>query len=270
MTVVGILAAAPAALADITDSTNWAGYAIQRPGVGFRSVSAAWTQPGATCRPGSDTFSSTWIGLGGFSSDSGALEQIGTEVDCTRSGRMVSSAWYETVPAPSYTIFRAVRPGDRMSANVTVRGHTAILTLRDASRGWTFRKSLGIGSVDVSSAEWIVEAPSECQGSSCQTLPLADFGNARFTAVRASTVRGHTGNLLDPRWRLTRIRLRPSGQQFAVNGGPLAGGATPTELDAGGSSFGVDYQLVSLQVPGVARAAWVGAGRAVPAPGLRP
>src|SRR5437763_11193196 len=124
LVALGTLAAAPSALADTTDSTNWAGYAIQRPGVGFRSVQASWTQPGVSCRPGSDTYSSYWVGLGGYNSDSPALEQIGTELDCTKSGRTSSTAWYETVPAPSYPIFRSVRPGDQMTASVVVQGHS--------------------------------------------------------------------------------------------------------------------------------------------------
>ena len=38
---------------------------------------------------------------------------------------------------------------------------------------------------DTSSAEWIAEAPSQCDGSgSCQPLPLADFGTVQFTGPR--------------------------------------------------------------------------------------
>jgi hypothetical protein len=268
--VLAGLATAPAALADVSNSTNWAGYAIQRPGVAFHTANASWTQPAPTCRPGSSSYSSFWVGLGGFSSGSNALEQIGTEADCTRSGRVSSSAWYETVPAPSYDVFRQVRPGDQMAASVTVSGHQTTLVLRNLSRGWTFTKRVRIEPVDVSSAEWIAEAPSDCGGNSCQTLPLANFGSTTFTSVSATTVRGHRGSLSDPRWQLSKIRLRPAGQQFAVNG-RLAGGATPSELGSGGSSFGVSYELVSLQLPGTARDIWVRAGRVVkPAPAAGP
>jgi hypothetical protein len=268
--VLGGLATAPAALAGVSDSTNWAGYAIQRPGGAFHTASASWTQPAPTCRPGSPSYSSFWVGLGGFSGGSDALEQIGTEVDCTRSGRVSSSAWYETVPAPSYDVFRPVRPGDQIAASVTVSGHTTTLVLRNLTRGWTFTKQVRIQSVDVSSAEWIAEAPSDCGGNSCQTLPLANFGSTTFSSVSATTVRGHRGSPSDPRWQLSRIRLRPSGRQFAVNG-PLGGGATPSGLGAGGSSFGVSYELVSLQLPGAARDTWVRAGQVVkPAPAVGP
>jgi hypothetical protein len=269
--VLGTFAAsAPSAVADTSDSTNWAGYAIQRPGLAFRTVRASWTQPAPSCRPGSEGFSSFWVGLGGFSSGSPALEQIGTEVDCTRSGRTTSTAWYETVPAPSNNIFRPVRPGDALSASVTVLGRKTTLVLRNWTRNWTFTKTLRIAPIDVSSAEWIAEAPSDCAGNSCQTLPLANFGSTTFGTVSATTVRGHTGSLSDPRWQLTKIRLRPSGRQFAVNGSQ-AGGATPSPLGPGGSSFGVSYELVSLQLPGLVRDSWVRAGRVVkPAPAAAP
>ena len=45
------LVAAPAALANATTSTNWAGYAIHRPGLTFHSVQGTWTQPNVTCTP---------------------------------------------------------------------------------------------------------------------------------------------------------------------------------------------------------------------------
>ncbi len=254
--VLGALVLTPPALADTTDSSNWAGYAIQRPGVSFRTVQAVWTQPTPFCRPGSETYSSYWVGLGGFSAGSTALEQIGTEIDCTRSGRAASTAWYETVPDPSFPVFRTVRPGDRLAATVTVRGRLVTLVLRNLTRGWSFHRTLRTSPIDVSSAEWIVEAPSECQGNWCRTLPLANFGSAAFTSATATTSGGHTGSLSDPSWRLTEIRLRPGSHHFAV-AGQLAGGATPSPLGPGGSSFGVNYSLVSLQLPGTARDTWV-------------
>jgi len=60
-------ASAPAALADSTQSSNWAGYAIHRSGVSFTKVIGAWRQPSATCTAGSPAYSSAWVGLGGYS-----------------------------------------------------------------------------------------------------------------------------------------------------------------------------------------------------------
>src|SRR5205085_7327627 len=104
--------AAPRALADNVQSSNWAGYAIHRGGVKFKRVTGTWRQPKATCTPGHATYSSVWVGLGGYSASAKALEQIGGEVDCSARGKVISSAWYELVPAPSRRIRLKVRPGD--------------------------------------------------------------------------------------------------------------------------------------------------------------
>ena len=57
-------------------STNWAGYATStaRP---FASVTGRWVEPEATCGT-TATYSAFWVGLGGFSDGSFAVEQTGT------------------------------------------------------------------------------------------------------------------------------------------------------------------------------------------------
>ena len=95
------LASVPAALADTTQSTNWAGYAAHGSRASFRAARGSWIEPSASCVRGVRTYSSYWVGIGGYSETSQDLEQIGTEVDCTASGRVNSTAWYELVPSPS-------------------------------------------------------------------------------------------------------------------------------------------------------------------------
>ena len=114
------LCAAPAALANTAKSSNWAGYAVHRSGVKFKSVSGRWKVQEATCTSGMRTFSSTWVGLSGFSGKVNALEQIGSEAERSTRGKMVASVWYELVPAPSHTIRMKVNPGDTISASVKV------------------------------------------------------------------------------------------------------------------------------------------------------
>src|SRR6516225_2927668 len=115
------LACAPTgALANTVSSSNWSGYAAHRAGVSFRRVSGSWTQPSASCTTAGSTYSSFWVGLGGFSTAAGGLEQLGTELDCNVFGQQCSQAWYELVPAPSRHISMTVKPGDRMSASVIV------------------------------------------------------------------------------------------------------------------------------------------------------
>ena len=172
----------------------------------FREVSGTWTQPNATCIPGQSTYSAVWVGIGGYKPTSDALEQIGTEVDCNQAGNTVSSAWYELVPAPSRTISFVVRPGDVLHASVTVVGHHATLELDNLTLHRTFRKRLFAPSIDVSSAEWIVEAPSECVSQfACQALPLANFGSVAFDSATATSTTGTTGSISDSRWWRTKI-----------------------------------------------------------------
>jgi hypothetical protein len=242
--VVAGLCGAPAALAKTTTSSNWAGYAVHRPGVSFREVGGTWTQPSATCIPGQSTYSAVWVGIGGYKPTSDALEQIGTEVDCNQAGNTVSSAWYELVPAPSKTISFVVRPGDVLHASVTVVGHRATLELDNLTLHRTFLKRLFAPSIDVSSAEWIVEAPSECVSQyACQALPLADFGSVAFDSATATSTTGTTGSILDSRWWRTKIQLMPGAQRFIVarTTSDAAGTATPSPLQDGGSQFDVTY-----------------------------
>lgn len=238
---------APAALADSSNSANWAGYAVHRTGVSFRRVSATWRQPTASCAMGQPAYSAFWVGLGGYSQTSNALEQIGTETDCDPSGAPVLSAWYELVPAPSTPIHLAVQPGDAISASVTMNGHRATLSLNDLTRHHGFTKTLRASSVDISSAEWIVEAPSDCITiSSCQTLPLANFGTAAFTSARAQGTKRHTGSISSPRWSSTKITLTPGGRRYSAYQGTglTTGEAAPSALTAAGTAFTVRYSAV--------------------------
>ena len=253
--VIALIAAtcavtAPDALADATNSSNWAGYAVHRSGVSFRSVSGTWRQPNATCTPGVQAYSAFWVGLGGFSLNAPALEQTGTEVDCDISGKVVSTAWYELVPAASTPIRLTVQPGDLMRARVAVTGRQVVISLDDLTRHSGFKKTLDATIIDVSSAEWIAEAPSQCVSlDSCQTLPLADFAPTRFDSARVRSLAGHFGSISDRRWNWTKINLTPGGRRFAAyNGrGPAAGAASPSSLLSGGHSFAVNWALASAQ-----------------------
>jgi Peptidase A4 family len=240
-----LLVAPAAADAATTTSSNWAGYAISNPGVKFRRVAATWVQPKATCTAsGRRRYSAYWLGLGGYHTSSSALEQIGTEADCTAKGTASYSAWYEMVPDAPVDIDLTVRPGDTVSASVTISGHTVKLYLANRTRGTRFTKQLTVDRVDVSSAEWIVEAPSACYGDRCQTLPLANFGAASFANAKATTTTGHSGTINDPAWSATAIALRSDGRTF---GGRLASdgdaaAAAPGDLTPTGDRFAVTYQ----------------------------
>jgi hypothetical protein len=233
-----------------TTSSNWAGYAVSaaQPTDGtsatplsFGTVTGSWIQPRATCTASSPTYSAFWIGLGGFSEDSQALEQIGTEADCSSRNVAGYAVWYELVPASPVQLKVKVRPGDRITASVTVAGRLVSLRLRDATRKWTFTRKLTTTAIDVSSAEWIAEAPSTCDSSGrCRVLPLTNFGTVSFSSATA-TVNGHTGTINDPTWAATAIELDSSGDvRFA--GMQPATQAVPAALSPDGGSFSITWQ----------------------------
>jgi hypothetical protein len=232
-----------AATIDPQASSNWAGYAIARTDAttgaptSFHAVSGSWTAPAARCSAGSTTYSAFWIGLGGAAQNSPALEQIGTSADCTASGKPDYYAWYEVVPAASVRTKLRILPGDKLHAIVSVTGTSVIMRIQDLTRRWTFTKRVQAPQVDVTSAEWIAEAPSACTSSGrCRVLPLTDFGTVQFTSSLAVTTDGRTGAIASSQWDATPIRLIPD--QFAANGKT----AVPSDLGADGASFSVSAQ----------------------------
>lgn len=264
LTTVAGLVLAPAASADTATSSNWAGYAVHRAGVSFEKVSASWRQPAISCAPGPHSYSAYWVGIGGFSPSSPALEQIGTEADCDAFGHVVLSAWYELVPAPSTPFSFTLAPGDLVDATVTVKGHVVTMSLYDATRHRGFTKTLTARTVDTSSAEWIVEAPSDCGVNSCQTLPLANFGAATFSGAQAQSTTGRQGSIAGSGWGFTKISLLSGAQRFVAYPGRAAAGASPSSLRDGGSSFKVTYGASGASADKAVRsAAMLAAGRLV-------
>jgi hypothetical protein len=132
-----------------------------------------------------------------------------------------------------------------------VTGQRVVFDLTNLTQHRHFHKSLYASAVDVSSAEWIVEAPSACLSQfACEALPLANFGTVTFGSVGAVSTSGPAGTIVDSRWGRTKIRLTPGGQRFiaTANTGDLAAGtAAPSSLRSRGSTFDVTYAAVPVQ-----------------------
>jgi hypothetical protein len=230
-------------------SQNWAGYVAggSTSNTQFSSVSGSWVQPTVTCNSG-QSYSAYWVGLGGSSDQSDALEQTGTQGDCTASGGTEYYAWYELVPSAPVQLSLAIHPGDHISAKVSVSGSNVTVSLSDQTTGQSTTKTLQMSGPDTSSAEWIAEAPSQCSGGDattgeCQPLPLADFGTVQFTGASA-TANGHTGPIDDSSWGAQPIALGSNGSYDVGFGGTgdSTAGATPSSLSSDGSSFSVAWQ----------------------------
>lgn len=251
-------AAAFPALASATSvSSNWAGYVAlpSTAGKSFKNVSGTWTQPSVTCTAGQESFSAAWVGLGGYHENSNALEQIGSEADCSRTGQPNYTTWYELIPAGPVTLKMHTAPGDVMSASVSVKAHAVTLRLRNLTTGAHFSLTRKVSAVDTSSAEWIVEAPSTCFNErACRTLPLSDFGSVAFSSATAK-LGSYTAPIDSAAWSTVELELREGGAAFTPGGRLDARAqtsaslvaATPSALASPLSAFTVSWSEQQVQ-----------------------
>lgn len=245
-------------------SSNWAGYAVTAPTTTYTNVTATWRLPTVSCdAQDAGSASSFWVGLGGYSLTSQALEQIGADSDCTSRGEPTYYAWYELVPAPSVDLSLEVRPGNILTASVNALDDGAMIELQliDRSRGTRVTKLLPDAAPDLTSAEWVAEAPSDCNGNgnSCTVVPLADFDSVTFTNL-AATGNGYGGTASDTAWSSDAIQLQPEPQTTfnGYPGGGRYGGSPDTNAGADtgalsaptgkqfGDSFTVDWVANAL------------------------
>jgi hypothetical protein len=263
---LGAASTASAASADVqqASSENWSGYVAggssSSSATRFKSVSGSWVAPTAKCTSSAGggsgaTYSAFWVGLGGAGQTQG-LEQAGTETNCSTSGQASYYAWYELVPAAPVRINVAVHAGDHISTRVTVEGTAVDVSVSNQTTGESFSKQLTMSNPDVSSAEWIAEAPSSCDGSdSCTPLPLTNFGTVNFTSASATTTDGHGGSISDSAWSTAAVSLTPGAGSAGFEGvdlgsGQSSGSATPSSLSSDGSSFSVAYSARATSTSG--------------------
>jgi hypothetical protein len=223
------VAAAPGPVRRV--SPHWAGYVTTAKGA-FTAVQATWIQPRIRCdRPGSAV--AFWVGLGGATRYARGLEQIGTSADCSSSLVPSYSAWSEVMPVPARPVELAisVAPGDRITAQIGIEGMTLALTLRNETTKEAVATETTAPILDLSSAEWIAEAPSFCLYQ-CTALPLANFGTLTFTGATASDD-AHTGPISDSAWTHQSIKLTTTKRRPA---------ALPSPLSPDGKSFSVRWR----------------------------
>ncbi|MEO9319956.1 MAG: G1 family glutamic endopeptidase [Nitrososphaera sp.] len=216
---------------DTSFSSNWSGYAVESnlnsPASNYiRSASGSWVIPALSCTP-TTTYSSIWVGIDGYSSNT--VEQLGTEQDCS-GGVQRNYAWFEMYPSASRLITTvSVNAGDRITASVVYLGSSQFrLNLRDLTTGQTF-STLASGTAQLSSAEWVVEAPS-----AASILPLSNFGTATITNARYTTI-------ASPSVTETISGLGSNTYTDIAMHDPAGGNATPTSLNPTGTAFRDTY-----------------------------
>ncbi len=191
-----------------TVSLNWSGYAVTTKKA-FTYAHTTFVQPSITCPGVADQWTSNWVGLDGYNTDT--VEQDGTFAHCGGTGNTTPKyeAWYEMFPANSVNVF-AVHAGDIIDASVSYASGTFTLTVSDLSTGKSSSTSATCASCARASAEWIIERPELCNnaGTKCFLTELADFGTTTMSGDEAQltggSVKGIGGfsnipiNMVDP------------------------------------------------------------------------
>jgi hypothetical protein len=240
-------------------TVNWSGYAAVSPtteaapsadsSLTFSDVTGSWTQPKARCVKGRSDAAAFWVGIGGFNEDSSTLQQLGTTAQCSSRGVATYFVWWEIVPAAEVRVPMKVLAGDRVTAAVLVTGSKVTMSIKNATRRTRFSTTVTVSQpLDVTSAEWIAEAPTACTPSGvCEVVPLTNFGSVAFSKA-AATANQVSGAITDPAWLATPLQLIPDGSA----GGS---GASPGALSADGRSFSVSWQRVASRTRTVVTAA---------------
>jgi Peptidase A4 family len=231
---------APRVAADAAPETsvNWSGYAATAPSaepLTFVDVTGTWVQPKAHCVKGRFDAAAFWVGIGGFNEDSSTLQQVGTTAQCSSRGVASSFVWWEIIPAAQVRVPMKVRAGDRVTAAVLINGSKVTMSIKNLTRRTRFSTSVTVAQpLDVSSAEWIAEAPTACTAAGvCQVVPLTNFSSVTFgnAAARANQV---SGTITNPAWVATPLQLIPDASASTA-------GASPGALSADGRSFSVSW-----------------------------
>lgn len=214
-------------------SQNWSGYGVSGDTGSVTAASGSWVVPAVTCTAAGAT--ATWVGIDGLTSST--VEQIGTDSDCYDLGGGVIVpwyyAWYEFYPAGSVPLGMPIHPGDVMSASVAYIGNGQFtVTLNNVTTGGTFNVTQTVGSTQLTSAEWITEAPTD---PSSGILPLSNFGSASFgfdntfvSNTCGATLNMTTGTIGSFGSSVTDISMTGLNE------------ANPTALSADGISFTVN------------------------------
>ena len=187
-TVTLVVSPAPA---QVIHTSNWSGY-IAASGT-FTAATGTFTVPSLQAGTPSTDALGEWVGIDGFSDQSLIQAGVYEHPDPANPNLFLLSPWWEILPAPQTDITSvAVQPGDQVTVTIAeVSGSEWDISLLDDTNGQsftTYQTYTGPGS----SAEWIVEAPTNViGGQSIQSIlapysPAVTFTNLRINGENAA------------------------------------------------------------------------------------
>lgn len=174
------------------ESTNWSGY-LAKPAPSITSVNGRWKVPALLTPPsaGAQAVMTVFPGMGQGTSSQNQLAQAGLEENYVNGGaEYTGTMWIEIYPQEAQVNVDnlPITPGDSVGVTVGYNGltHTAAFLLVNFTEGQAVEGTQTVnGAVGTKSAEWIVERPAVCSGSSCAITPLAAFGSVKFNHAEA-------------------------------------------------------------------------------------
>jgi hypothetical protein len=221
----------------VSYNTGWAGYAVT--GSDFTRVEGSWIVHAVNCTKTPNTFSSEWVGIDGWSSDT--VEQIGTDADCIGKTPFYW-VWYEFYPYGSVVIRDvSIAAGDEFAAAVNYDGdNNYTVTIKNKTTGQSFSKKVnfdggdGSGPPQRNSAEWIMEM----DGNKLSDFGVDPFGKKYTDYIndRATDSSVHNGVIDAFGSDVQESITTQNGQQNS----PLT--ALPSDLASDGASFTVTWK----------------------------
>ena len=193
-------------------STNWSGYALQKPTTPFLTIAGDWTITNvkpptltSTCPGGGYAISSTWIGIDGITSPDVFQAGVDNAVYCSNFiNQTQTQVWYEWYPNPATVITNiSASPGDSVFVQIwatsTTVGHMYFINYTtNKSISITFNAPAGT-TLKGDSAEWIVEVPEVSTTPTSKTFvpaTLPNFGQQFMTDAYAALKDPTNGNIV--------------------------------------------------------------------------
>ena len=169
----------PPAPTDNVQSSNWSGYSSV--GGPYTVVKGTFTVPSPVAGTSPRAEVAEWVGVDGTSAGDPSLIQAGVDeqADPQSPGGLDISPWWEILPATATPITSvSVSPGDTVTVTIwQVSGSTWEINLVDDTTGKGFFTPPEHYTGPGSTAEWVVEATTECRYQ-CRTSPLAPYSPA--------------------------------------------------------------------------------------------
>jgi hypothetical protein len=186
-------AAPPAAVGVPTlGSTNWSGYVLT--GGPYTAVTGTFNVP-SIYTSSTDTATAEWVGIDGTSPSNPGIIQAGVAEDYTAATNTYRIApWIELFPAPPVYLPITVGAGEQVTVTIVeVGAGTWNVLVKDDTNGQSYSTNAAY-SGPATSAEWVVEAPTNTQTNS--VFPVGVFSPVTFTKLGVDPVAGGLARLV--------------------------------------------------------------------------